>query len=66
MKDKHVDNRAVVYVCMHMRKKKETQRITKNFDCCSAFFDLNKLKPDYKNRTIHNIIVRSETSEMNK
>jgi hypothetical protein len=53
---------------MHMRKnERKRQRITKiYFDCCAAFFDLNKLKPDYKNTTIHNIIVRSETSEMNK
>ncbi len=38
----------------------------KNFDCCPTFFDLKKMKPDYKNKTIHNIIVRSETYGMNK
>ncbi len=47
-------------------KERDRQRITKNFDCCPAFFDLNKLKPDYKNITIHNMSVRSEASEMNK
>jgi hypothetical protein len=56
-----------VYICMHMRKKwGDTKNNKKILIVVLLFFDLNKLKPDYKNTTMHNIIVRSETSEMNK
>jgi hypothetical protein len=37
-----------MYICIYAyEKEKERQRIT-SFDCCPTFFDVNKLKPDYK------------------
>ena len=64
-------------ICTYVSKNKRMRerekegekdlRKTKKIHCYSvAFFDVNKMKPDYKNTVVHNIIVRSETYEMNK